>query len=35
MALGFLALYAVKSIMMTIPNSVLYIAAGVLFPMWL
>ena len=32
---GILALYAVKSITMTIPNSVLYITAGALFPTWI
>jgi len=32
---GFLFLYAVKSITMTFPNSVLYIAAGFLFPTWI
>jgi len=30
--IGIFALYAVKSITMTIPNSVLYIATGMLFP---
>jgi len=30
--LGFLLLYAIKSITMTIPNSVLYVAAGAVFP---
>ena len=33
--IGLLFLYAIKSITMTIPNSVLYIAAGTLFPTWL
>ena len=33
--IGILVLYAVKSITMTIPNSVLYITAGALFPTWL
>lgn len=34
-ALGFLLLYAVKSVTMMIPNSVLYIAVGAFFPTWL
>jgi len=34
MALGFIVIYAIKSIIMVIPNSVLYVAAGVIFPTW-
>lgn len=33
--IGFIFLYGIKSITMTIPNSVLYIAAGLIFPSWL
>lgn len=33
-ALGFLLLYAIKSITMMIPNSLLYISVGALFPTW-
>lgn len=33
--IGILLLYAIKSITMTIPNSVLYVAAGLILPTWL
>jgi len=32
---GILLLYAIKSIIMTVPNSVLYVTAALLFPTWL
>lgn len=34
-AIGFLLLYAIKSVTMLIPNSVLYIAVGAIFPTWI
>lgn len=33
--IGILLLYAIKSVTMTIPNSVLYVTAGLMFPTWL